>query len=123
MGILDGLASTVGGLLTTFGQSVTLRTFSESYSPVTGRNTRTPTDVVVKALVEDYPARDTMGGETSGGGIVRGDRKVTVAASAVSSAPTTEAKVLIGGVLYSVVKVDTQFGTDQALMHVLQVRR
>jgi hypothetical protein len=123
MGILDNLAGTVGSLLTKFGQSVTYRTYSESYDPATGANTLTATDTTVKAMVEDYPARDAKGGETSGDGIVRGDRKVTVAANALSAAPTTEAKVGIGGVFYAIVKVDTQYGTDNALLYVLQVRK
>lgn len=123
MGILDNLAGTVGSLLTKFGQSVTYRTFSESYDPATGTNTLTSTDVTIKALVEDYPARDTKGGETSGDGIVRGDRKVTIAANALSAAPTTEARVGIGGVFYAIVKIDTQYGTDNALIYVLQTRK
>jgi hypothetical protein len=121
MGLLDGLAPTVGGLLTKFGQSVTWHTYTESYDPATGTNTLTDTPTVTKAMVEDYPARDAKGGETSGDGIVRGDRKVTVAASAFT--PTTENKVTIGGGLYAVLKIDTQYGTDNALMFTCQVRR
>lgn len=121
MGALDGLAKTVGSLLTTFGKEVTFTTYSESYDPATGTNTLTATTTTARALVEDYPARDAKGGESSGDGIVRGDRRVTVAASAFT--PTTEAKVTIGGTQYSILKVDTQYGTDNALMFVCQVRR
>ena len=121
MGILDGLSTTVGNLLTTFGQSVTWHDYAESYTPATGTNTLTDTTTVTKALVEDYPARDSKGGQTGGDGVVRGDKRVTVAASAFT--PDTENKVTIGGTLYTVVKVDTQYGTDNALMYVCQVRR
>lgn len=123
MGILDGLSSTVGNLLTTFGQQVTLRTYTEVFDPVAGTNTLTASDAAVRALVEDYPASDTKGGEVSGDGIVRGDKKVTIAASAVSTAPDTETDVVIGGTVFSLLKVDTQHGTDDALMYVCQARR
>lgn len=121
MGILDGLANTVGSLLTTFGQSVTFHTYAEVYDVDAGTNTLTATDTTAKALVEDYPARDMKGGESGGDGIVRGDKKLTVAANAFT--PTTEAKVTIGSSLYAILKVDTQYGTDDALMYVCQVRR
>lgn len=121
MGVLDGLSATVGNLLGTFGKEVTFTTYAETYDPTTGTNTLTPTDTTARALVEDYPARDLKGGESGGDGVVRGDRRLTVAASAFT--PTTEAKVSIGGVLYSILKVDVQYGTDNALMYVCQVRR
>lgn len=121
MGLLDGLATTVGGLLTKFGKLVTFTTYAESYDPATGTNTLVATDTTARAMVEDYPARDSRGGETSGDGIVRGDKKVTVAASAFT--PTTEAKVTIGSTQYSILKVDTQYGTDNALLYTCQCRR
>lgn len=121
MGALDGLAGTVGNLLGTFGKSITFHTYTETYDPATGTNKLVDTPTIAKALVEDYPARDMKGGETGGDGIIRGDRKVTVAASAFT--PTTENKVTIGPLLYSIIKVDTQYGTDDALMYVCQCRR
>lgn len=120
-GILDGLAGTVGSLLGTFGKTVTFHAYTETYDPATGKNTLVDTPTVAKALVEEYPARDAKGGETGGDGIVRGDRKVTVAASAFT--PTMENKVTIGSLLYSILKIDTQYGTDNALMYTCQCRR
>lgn len=121
MGILDGLAGTVGNLIGTFGQEVTFTTYTETLDADAGTNKLTPSTTTVRAMVEDYPARDTRGGEAAGDGVVRGDKKVTVAASAFT--PTTEAKVTISGVQYSILKVDTQTGTDEALMYTCQARR
>lgn len=123
MGVLDGLVKTAGTLVTKFGRNVTIRTYSEVYDPATGTNALTPTDVVVKAIVEDYPAKDAKGGTTTTDGIVRGDRRVTIAANAVSAAPNTETKVLIDSLLYAVVKVDTQYATDDAAVYVMQCRK
>lgn len=121
MGILDGLSGTVGNLLGTFGQEVTFTTYTESFDPVAGKNERTPKTTKVRAMVEDYPAMVTRAGSDAGDGVVRGDKKVTVAASAYT--PTVESKVTIGGAQYSVIKVDTQYGTDDALLYVCQARR
>ena len=123
MGLLDSLRGPVGQILTTFGTSGTLRSYAENYDPNTGTNNRVQTDTTVSALVEDYPARDTLGGSRDEGGIVRGDKKVTIAGNAVSTAPTTEMQWVFGGDTYQVVKVDQQMGTDQAVVYVLQVRR
>lgn len=123
MGALDSLTKVADRLVGTFGKVVTLRTYTESYDPATGANTLTAVDTSVKALVEEYPARDTKGGETSGDGIVRGDRKVTIAADALTAAPTTEAKVVIGSVEYAIVKIDTQYATEDAALYILQCRR
>lgn len=121
MGILDGLSGVVGNLLTTFGQELTFTSYAEVYDPAAGTNTLTATNTTARALVEDYPARDTKGGESGGDGVVRGDKRVTVAASAFT--PTTETRVTIGGLQYSILKVDTQYGTDNALMYTCQARR
>lgn len=124
MGLLDNaLRGPVGRLMTTFGTSVTLRTHAENYDANTGTNNRTPTDATVSALVEDYPARDSLGGSRDAGGIVRGDKRVTFAGNAVATPPTTKMQVLIGTTVYSIVKVDQQLGTDQAVTYTLQVRR
>jgi hypothetical protein len=121
MGMLDGLSGVVGTLLNSFGQAVTFHTYIEAYDLKAGTNTRTPANTSARALLEDYPDRDSKGGQSGGDGVLRGDRKLTVAASAFT--PTTEAKVTVAGVLYSILKIDTQYGTDNALMHVCQIRR
>lgn len=124
MGILDGLAAPVANLLGTFGRSVTLRTVTAgAYDPATGTTTDTTADVTVSALIEDYPAFLAHSADSETDGIRRGDKKVTIAANALSAAPTPSDKLQIGGTWYSVVSIDAQFGTTSALYYVLQARR
>lgn len=123
MGLLDSLRGPVGQLMTTFGTSVTVRSFAENYDWNTGTNNRAPTDTAISALVEDYPARDTFGGSKDSGGIIRGDKKVTIAGNALAAAPTTKMQVLLGTTVYQIVKIDQQLGTDEVVTYTLQCRR
>lgn len=123
MGLLDSLRGPVGQVMTTFGTSGVLRSFAENYDPNTGTNNRVATNTTVKAMVEDYPARDLLGGSRDTGGIIRGDKKVTFAGNAVSSAPTTKMQWVMGTDIYTIVKVDQQLGTDEVVTYTMQVRR
>lgn len=127
MGILDNLVPVAGRLLNTFGKTITLRTYAEVYNSTIGKNVRTPTSYAVAALVEDYPARDTKGGQAGSDGVVRGDRKVTIAAATLAEAgapvPSVEMEAVIEGVTYSILKIDAQYATEEAALYTLQVRR
>lgn len=128
MGLLDNLAGPVGKLLTTFGTSVTYRpNEEETYSPSEGANVTTPASYTLKALVEEWADRDTRGGASSEGGTVRGDKRVTIAATEFTrtsaATPTTNADLTIGSLTYRVTKVDQQLGTDSPLLYVMRCSR
>ena len=129
MGILDGLGAPVAKLLGTFGQSVTYRYYRVgAYDVETQTRARTATTATIPALVEDYAAYLTKSAATRDeGGVARGDKRVTVAALALSASniptPTTSDEVQIGGTWYRVLTVDAQYGTTSALYYLLQVRR
>lgn len=125
MGLLDApLRSAALSLIAKFGKAITLRTPGSTYDPATGRVSGDPADVQVRALIEDYPAFLTLGGSReSGAGVIAGDKKVTIAAAAVASAPATTQQLLIDGSLYGLEKVDAIYSGDQAALYVMQARK
>lgn len=124
MAVLDKLAGLVGKTIARYGQSVTYRTVTPgAYSPATGASSDTETDSTVSALVEDYPNLLAQSADSDAGGIRRGDKKLTVAASALATPPTPKDRVQVGGVWYNVVSIDAQYGSADALYYVIQARR
>lgn len=128
MGILDALANLPATVMgATLGHHVTYRTYTASrYDPPTGSSTRTPTDASVLGMAEDYPALLTSAGASSEGGVMRGDKKVTIPASELTRigvTPSTSDQVSVAGVWYKVVSLDADPSPIQPLTWVLQVRR
>lgn len=111
-------------LIRQFGKTLTYRVIgAAAYNPATGRAGTAPTDTGIKGLVEDYPAGGTLGGETTEGGVRRGDKKVTLPALGLPAVPTTAHKLVIDGILYAALKVDAIYSGEAIALYVLQARR
>jgi hypothetical protein len=125
MGILDGaLRGVAATLMGQFGTSAILRTATGGYDPATGVTTLAPTDVPVRGTLEAYPELQMLGGgRATDEGILRGDKKFTLAAQGVPKPKPAVHRLVIGDVVWNIVKVDPQMATDQAALYVLQVRR
>ena len=54
--------------------------------------------------------------------VQRGDRKLIVAASDLTTAPTAKARVVISSVVYEIISVQSLWSGDQAAAYVIQIR-
>jgi len=117
MALADSLRKTASKLVKRFGGDVTVRVITVgAYNPVTGTASETTSDTTVKGVLEDVTLREVN--EL----VQAGDRKLTVAAADLSSAPTTADKILIGGVTHQVIRVVTIEQDNQAITHELILR-
>ncbi len=119
MGVLDApLRKAATAVIRTLGTSVTIRQLTHGpLDATTGVSTPTQRDTVVKATIAEYTSRDLS--DT----VLLGDRQVMVAAADLSFPPTTEDEVVIGMDTYRILDVESPQATDQAVMHMLQVRQ
>ena len=91
------------------GSDVTLRSVTTgAYNATTGAIAESTTDVALKAVFEDVNAREVN--EL----VQADDRKCTVSANDISSAPSTADRIIYGGVSHQIVRVKTvmQSGVD-----------
>jgi hypothetical protein len=104
-------------VLDTFGTSITYRRILVGdYSTTTGAPVKTEIDKTIKGRLDEYKQHEI--GDT----VEVGDRKLTIAASDLSYEPSSEDQVLIGTNLYRIVSVKSPQATDDAAMHVCQIR-
>jgi hypothetical protein len=100
-------------ILGSFGTDVTMRrVFVGGYDTTTGKPVRTEIEKTIKGRLGEYEQVEI--GEL----IQAGDRKLTIAASDLTFNPSvSEAEKL-----YRVISVKSPQATDQAALHVLQLR-
>lgn len=95
------LAPIIGG--TVLGGDVTIRFVSGgSYNATTGTVTETESDTAIKGVVSEVAVREAN--EL----IQAGDKRLTISAADVASAPETKDRAVIGGIVYQIVQVDKQ---------------
>lgn len=117
MALANSLRKTASKLVKKFGGDVTVRAITVgAYNTVTGTASETALDTTVKGVLEDVNLREVN--EL----VQAGDRKLTVAAADLSSAPTTADKVLISGVTHQIIRVVTIEQDNQAVTHELILR-
>jgi hypothetical protein len=120
---LDGpLPPVAAKLIAKFGKRATLRTVTSVYNPALGRTVDTEVDVPMRGILEDYSGMQMGGNAETGEGILRGDKKFTIAAHGLEE-PSPEARVLIDGTGWGIIKVDSVYSGDLAALFVLQIRR
>lgn len=100
-----------------FGTSVTMRkTTASAYSTATHKVTSTPVDTTIKGRLSDYEAHEIVGR------VQVGDRKLTIAAADLTYTPRTEDEAVIGNRIYSIEDVASPQATDEAALHIMQIR-
>jgi hypothetical protein len=118
----SAIADIIGAVITDqgLGASVTLTTVTPgTYNPATGTATPATTTATVDAIIEDF-----KGWELANGLVQVGDKKVSIAASVLSAAPTPGDTVQIGaGLAYTVVSVSTTEAGGVPILYVLTCRR
>jgi hypothetical protein len=125
MSFYQGLATTALKLITSKGQSMTWsRRVASAYDPATGAASITTTDSICRGLILDYPEKTYSAVATDGGMlVVRGDRKLLLAASGMSGFPQPEDTFLVGSDVWSVVATKAVDPAGTVLVYECQVRK
>ena len=117
MALADSLRKVANKAIGKFGGDVTIQFVSlGTYNPTTGTAVETINDVTTKGVLEDVNATETND-------LVRSDdKKLTVAASALSTVPGVDEKVQISGVTHQIVRIQTIEQANQAIVYQLFLR-
>ncbi len=117
MGLAQSLEKVAGTVIEKFGGDVTIRYVSAgSYNATTGAISETASDTDVKGVLEDVSVREVN--EL----VQQGDKRLTVAAKDLPSAPETKDRVVISTVVHQIIRVDTTEQDNTAITHGLILR-
>ena len=106
-----------GTVIATFGGDVTVRYVSAgSYNATTGAITETTSDTNVKGVLEDVNVREVN--EL----VQQGDKRLTVAAKELPSAPETKDRVVISTIVHQIIRVETTEQDNTAITYELILR-
>lgn len=117
---LDGeLRGVANELIGEFGKAIIYNRVSQTaYDATTGTTGITNELYSVKCAIEEY--RDTG---YNPGMIAMGDKKVTIAASALGFAPTPDDTLTVDGVIFKLVACETVYSGELAALYIAQARR
>ncbi len=117
MALADSLARVASNVLKQFGGDVTVRIVTAgSYNATTGAVTESESDTTVPGILEDVNLREVN--EM----VQAGDKRLTVAADDLATAPKTKDRVVIGSVVHQIIRVETTEQDNTAITHELILR-
>lgn len=117
MALVDALRKAADKAIGKFGGDVTVRIVAAgSYSTADGTITETETDTTIKGLVEDVTLREVNDL------VQAGDKRLTIAAADVTTAPETKDRIVISSVVHQIIQVTTQEQDNTAIAHELILR-
>ena len=117
MGLAQSLEKVAGTVIAKFGGDVTVRYVSAgTYNATTGAITETTSDTDVKGVLEGVSVREVN--EL----IQQGDKRLTVAAIDLPSAPETKDRVVISAVVHQIIRVETTEQDNTAITYELILR-
>lgn len=117
MALADSLRKVANKAITKFGGDVTIRFVTAGvYNTTTGQVAETESDTVTKGVVENVSDREVD--EL----IKTNDKRLTVAASSLDSAPGTKDRVVIDSVVYQIIQVNTTEQDNKAITYELILR-
>ena len=117
MGLASSLQKVADKVITKFGGEVTIRYVSAGgYNATTGAIAETTSDTEVRGVLEGVNVREVN--EL----IQAGDKRLTVAAKELPSAPETKDRVVISSVSHQIISVNTNEQDNQAITHELILR-
>lgn len=118
MSAYSGVRKSVNSLIRKYGITMNLeRTFlTESNNPWE-EPSKTTLTVPIFGVILEYEAR-----EIDGVNIMTNDKKVLLSSSAKASSVNTRDKLIISGIKYTIVNVNTLAPSGNALLYTLQAR-
>ena len=117
MSIATSLVNVADKVISKFGGDVTIRFVAAgAYNTTAGTVAETNTDSEVKGILEDVVNKEAN--EL----VQAGDKRLTVAAKDLTSAPETKDKVLISSVVHQIISVETTEQENTAITYELILR-
>ena len=117
MSLSKALEKVADKVVSKFGGDVTIRYVAGgSYNATTGTVTESESDTDVKGVVVDVNVREAN--EL----IQAGDKKLTVGAKELASAPETKDRVVINSIVYQIIQVETIEQAGDAIIYELILR-
>ena len=117
MTLASPLRKVASKLMAKFGGVATIRRVTVgAYNATTGTAAETTADTAVRGVLEDVSVREVNDL------IQSGDKRLTIAAADVTTAPVTADRVLIGGVTHQIIRVTTIEQDNTAITHELILR-
>ena len=102
MALVDSLKKASSKVITKLGGDVTVRIVTAgSYNTTTGAISETESDTTIKGILEDVNLREVN--EL----VQAGDKRLTVAADDLTTLPETKDRIVIGGVVHQIIRVET----------------
>ena len=102
MAISSGLKKAASKVINKFGGSITYRRINTGiYNSSTGTISETKTDSTIKGVLDVVSSREVSDA------ITQQDKKLTVAAKDITFTPTNKDRVVIAGVEYKVIGINT----------------
>lgn len=102
MAISSGLKKAASKVINKFGGSITYRRITTGiYNSSTGTISETKTDSTIKGVL------DAVASQEVSDAITQQDKKLTVAAKDITFTPTNKDRVVIAGVEYKVIAINT----------------
>ncbi len=117
MALADSLARVASNVLKQFGGDVTVRYVTAgSYNTTTGAITESESDTTIKGILEDVNPHHRQTASQAG------DKRLTVAADDLTTAPETKDRVVISSVVHQIIRVETTEQDNTAITHELILR-
>jgi hypothetical protein len=117
MALADSLAKVASTIIGKFGGDVTVRIVTAgAYDTSDGTVAETESDTTIKGILEDVNLREVN--EL----VQAGDKRLTVAADDLTTAPETKDRVVIGSVVHQIIRVETTEQDNTAITHELILR-
>ena len=117
MALADSLAKVASTIIGKFGGDVTVRIVtSGTYNTTSGTIGENVSDIETKGVLEDVNLRK------ANDLVQAGDKRLTVAADDLATAPETKDRVVIGSVVHQIIRVETTEQDNTAITHELILR-
>ena len=117
MALADSLKKVASKVITKFGGDVTVRIVTAGgYNTTTGAITESESDTTVPGILEGVNLREVNDL------VQAGDKRLTVAADDLATAPETKDRVVIGSVVHQIIRVETTEQDNSAIIHELILR-
>ena len=117
MALVDSLKKVSSKLITKFGGDVTVRIVTAgAYDTSDGTISETESDTTIKGILVDVNLREVN--EL----VQAGDKRLTVAADDLTTAPETKDRVVISSVVHQIIRVETTEQDNTAITYELILR-
>lgn len=117
MSLSSGLRKVANKVVSKFGGDVTVRIITAgTYNTTDGTINQSASDSTVKGVLYDVSLQEVN--EL----VQAGDKKLLIAASAVTTAPETKDRVVVSGVVHEIIRVNTTEQANTAIIYELILR-